>query len=74
VGLEAQDETLEEPTEALKPMVEPWRALATEYLGPATVAECATDDENLTQTTQHRHQNVSEEVEVATLPSTLRRR
>jgi hypothetical protein len=74
VGLGAQDETLEEPTVALKPMVEPWRALVTEYLGLATVAGCATDDENLTQTTQHHHQSVSEEEEAATLPSTLRRR
>jgi hypothetical protein len=55
-------------------MVEPWRALATEYLELVSAGVCATDDENQTRTTLRQYQSVSEEEEAAKLPSTLRRR
>jgi len=55
-------------------MVEPWRALATEYLELVSAEACATDDGNQTRTTPRQYQSVSEEEEAARPPSTLRRR
>ena len=55
-------------------MVEPWLALATECQELASAEACATDDGNQKRMNLRQYQSVSEEVEVATLPSTLRRR
>ena len=60
--------------EEMTTMVEPWRALVTEYLALASAEECGADDGNQTRMNLRQYQSVSEEVEVATLPSTLRRR
>jgi hypothetical protein len=55
-------------------MVEPLRALATEYLEPASAGACGADDGNQKRMTLRQYQSVSEEEEAAELPSTLRRR
>ena len=60
--------------EEMTTMVEPWRALVTEYQELVSAGACATDDGNQRQTTLRQYQSVSEEEEAARLPSTLRRR
>ena len=69
-----KDEPLGLRDEEKTTMVEPWRALATAYQELASAEACATDDGNQTRMNLRQYQSVSEEEEVATLPSTLRRR
>ena len=72
--LEPGGEPLGQRDEETTSMVEPLRALATEYQELVSAGACATDDENQTRMTLRHYQNVSEEEEAAKLPSTLRRR
>lgn len=68
------DESLGLRDEETTTMVEPLRALATEYRELASAGACGADDGNQTRMTLRQYQSVSEEEEAAELPSTLRRR
>jgi len=69
-----KDEPLGQRDVETTTMVEPWRAWATEYQELESAGVCATDDGNQKRRTLRQYQSASVEVEVARLPSTLRRR